>query len=156
MTLTSTAVEVGLPAPDFSAPNTHGTPVSLSDLRGQNVLLVFVPFAFSGICTQELCELRDNIEDFEANGVALHVISCDTVFALKAWAAQDGYSFELLSDFWPHGEVAKKYGVFDEESGLAVRGSFLIDADGVVRWKLVNARAQKRDLEEYRKALTLV
>lgn len=156
MTLTSTVVEVGLPAPDFSAPNTHGTPVSLSDLRGQNVLLVFVPFAFSGICTQELCELRDNIEDFEANGVALHVISCDSVFALKAWAAQDGYSFELLSDFWPHGEVAKKYGVFDEESGLAVRGSFLIDADGVVRWKLVNARAQKRDLEEYRKALTLV
>ena len=156
MTFASTAVEVGLPAPDFSAPNTHGTPVSLSDLRGQNVLLVFVPFAFSGICTQELCELRDNIEDFETNGVALHVISCDSVFALKAWAAQDGYSFELLSDFWPHGEVAKKYGVFDEESGLAVRGSFLIDADGVVRWKLVNARAQKRDLEEYRKALALV
>lgn len=145
--------DVGSPAPDFVLQDTHGTPVRLSDLRGERVLLVFFPFAFSGICTSELCELRDSIGEFETEGVRLLAISCDPVFSLKAWAAQEEFGFDLLSDFWPHGEVARQYGVFDENQGLAVRGSFLLDADGTIRWAVVNGRGQRRDLEEYRAAL---
>jgi len=143
----------GDPAPDFTLRDTHGTPVHLADLRGGPVLLVFYPFAFSGICTGELCELRDNIEDFEAAGVTLLGISCDSVFAQKAWSEQEGFEFDLLSDFWPHGDVARAYGVLDEADGLALRGSFLVDADGIVRWSVVNPRGQRRDLDGYRRAL---
>ena len=144
----------GDPAPDFTLQDTHGTPVHLADLRGEPVLLVFYPFAFSGICTGELCELRDNIEDFEAAGVRLLAISTDPVFALKAWQQAEGFGFDLLSDFWPHGEVARAYGVLDEENGHALRGTFLVDADGVIRWSVVNGRGQRRDLEAYRAALS--
>lgn len=147
---------VGDAAPDFTLQDTHGTPVTLSDLRGAPVLVVFFPFAFSGICTSELCELRDNIEDFAAAGVALLAISCDPVFALKAWSEQEGYDFALLSDFWPHGATARDYGVLDDERGLALRGSFLVDADGILRWAVVNPRGQRRDLEGYRQALALL
>jgi len=93
----------GDPAPDFTLQDTHGTPVHLADLHGEPVLIVFYPFAFSGICTGELCELRDNIEDFETAGVRLLAVSTDSVFTLKAWQQQEGFSFDLLSDFWPHG-----------------------------------------------------
>lgn len=146
-------LRVGDPAPDFTLPDTHGTPVHLADLRGEPVLLVFFPFAFSGICTGELCELRDNIEDFEAAGVRLLGVSTDPVFTLKAWHEQEGFGFDLLSDFWPHGAVADAYGVFDTSSGHALRGTFLVDADGIVRWSVVNPRGQRRDLEAYREAL---
>ena len=101
----------------------------------------------------ELCELRDNLEDFEAAGVTLLGISCDSVFAQKAWSEQEGFEFDLLSDFWPHGDVARAYGVLDEANGLALRGSFLVDADGIVRWSVVNPRGQRRDLDGYRRAL---
>jgi peroxiredoxin len=120
------------------------------------VLVVFFPFAFSGICTGELCELRDNIADFETAGVTLYAVSCDAVFAQKAWAEQEGFGFELLSDFWPHGEAARSYGVFDPERGLALRGSFLVGADGALRWSVVNERSQRRDLAGYREALALL
>jgi peroxiredoxin len=147
------APQPGDPAPDFTLPDTHGTPVRLADLRGDAVLLVFYPFAFSGICTGELCELRDNIEEFETAGVRLLAISTDPVYALKAWQQQEGFGFDLLSDFWPHGAAARAYGVLDEERGHALRGTFLVDADGVVRWSVVNPRGQRRDLEAYRAAL---
>jgi peroxiredoxin len=146
-------LQVGDPAPDFTLPDTHGTPVTLSELRGTPVVVVFVPFAFSGTCTGELCELRDNIDVFEAAGTRLMVVSCDPLYSLRAWAEQEGYGFDLLSDFWPHGEAATAYGVFDPERGRALRGSFLIDADGVVRWAVVNAAGQARDLGGYREAL---
>jgi peroxiredoxin len=127
--------------------------VHLADLRGKPVLLVFFPFAFSGICTSELCELRDNIEEFEHAGVTVLGISCDATHALRAWSEQQGFTFGLLSDFWPHGETARAFGVLDENHGLALRGSFLIDADGLVRWSVVNPPGQARDFEGYRAAL---
>ena len=148
--------ELGKPAPDFASVDTHGTPVRLSELRGTPVVLVFVPFAFSGTCTGELCTIRDNIELFDDAGVRLLVVSCDATFSLRAWQEREDYNFDLLSDFWPHGEIARAYGVFDDERGLAIRGSFLIDADGVLRWALVNARTLARDLETYRSALALL
>lgn len=150
------APQAGDVAPDFTLTDTHGTSVRLSDLRGQSVLVVFFPFAFSGTCTSELCELRDNIGEFEKSGIRMLGITCDSVFALKAWAQAEGIEFDLLSDFWPHGEVARAYGVLDEGDGLALRGSFLIDAEGIVRWSVVNGAGQRRDLSGYREALAAV
>jgi mycoredoxin-dependent peroxiredoxin len=150
---TAGPVEVGAAAPDFTLPDTHGTPVRLAELRGTAVVVVFVPFAFTGVCTGELCELQDNLGDFEAAGVRLLVVSCDPVPSLRAWSQQEGFRFDLLSDFWPHGAVAQAYGVFDPEHGRAVRGSFLVDGDGVVRWSVVNPAGRARDLAGYRAAL---
>ncbi|EYR64917.1 hypothetical protein N866_02110 [Actinotalea ferrariae CF5-4] len=151
-------VAAGAPAPGDAAPDVtlldaHGSPVTLSGLRGGPVALVFYPFAFSRTCTTELCELRDNIEDFEAAGVRLLAVSCDPVPALRAWSEQEGFGYDLLSDFWPHGAAARAFGVFDDASGMALRGSFLVDGDGIVRWSLVNPRGVARDLGEYRAAL---
>ncbi len=143
----------GDPAPELVLPDTHGTPVSLTGLRGTPVALVFFPFAFSGLCTSEASELRDNLEDFEGAGVRLLGISCDSRHALRAWAEQEGLGFDLLSDFWPHGAAARSFGVFDDASGMAVRGSFLVDSDGIVRWQVVNAPGHVRDLGAYRAAL---
>ncbi|GAA1991991.1 peroxiredoxin [Isoptericola halotolerans] len=148
-----TAPRAGDPAPDLTLPDTHGTPTHLADLRGESVLVVFFPFAFSGTCTGELRELHENVEDFEAAGVRLLAVSTDPVFALKAWHEVEGFGFDLLSDFWPHGAAARAYGIFDESSGHALRGSFLIDADGIVRWSVVRPRGRRRDLEDYRAAL---
>ena len=118
------------------------------------VVLVFYPFAFSGLCTGELREIRDGLEDFQDDGIQVLAISCDPMYALRSWADQEGYFFPLLSDFWPHGEVARRYGVFLEDKGFATRGTFLLDREGVVRWSLVNPPGQARDFTAYRQALT--
>jgi mycoredoxin-dependent peroxiredoxin len=144
---------LGGPAPDFELANQFGEPVRLSSFRGQNVVLVFYPFAFSGICTGELCEIRDNLAMFEDANAAVLAVSVDSKFSLRAYAAQEGYTFDLLADFWPHGDVASAYGVFDAGSGMAKRATFIIDAGGDVRYSVVNPRGQARDLQEYRDAL---
>jgi peroxiredoxin len=144
---------VGVTAPDFELSNQYGEPVRLSSFRGQNVVLVFYPFAFSGICTGELCEIRDNLAVFENADATVLAISVDSKFSLRAYAEQEGYGFDLLADFWPHGGVASSYGVFDEETGMARRGTFIIDAAGTIRYTVVNPRGQARDFEEYRAAL---
>ena len=116
--------------------------------------MVFYPFAFSGICTRELCALRDDLSAFTDVGVQVVAVSCDPMYTLRAWGEQEGYDFPLLSDFWPHGEVARRYGVFDEAKGKAVRGSFLVDTDGVLRWSVVNGPGEARDMEAYREAVS--
>ncbi|MGV8967907.1 MAG: peroxiredoxin [Cellulomonas sp.] len=146
-------IRVGESAPDFVLPDTHGTPVRLRDLRGTTVAVVFVPFAFTGICTGELCELRDAIGEFDAAGVRLLVVSCDPTPSQRAWAEHEGFGFDLLSDFWPHGAAAQAFGVFDPVKGRAIRGSFLIDDAGVVRWSVINPPGKPRDLAGYRAAL---
>jgi peroxiredoxin len=148
-----TVPAVGGTAPDFELPNQFGEPVRLSSFRGQNVVLVFYPFAFSGICTGELCEIRDNLAVFEDANATVLAVSVDSKFSLRAYAAQESYSFDLLSDFWPHGAAASAYGVFDPETGMARRGTFIIDAAGHIRYKVVNPRGQARDFGEYRAAL---
>lgn len=148
------AIEVGATAPDFTLNDYNRQPVSLSDYRGKkNVLLVFYPFAFSGICTGELCQVRDSIDTFANDKVEIIGISVDTTFSLKVWSAQEGYTFPLLSDFWPHGEVAKAYGVFNESAGMANRGTFLIDTAGTVRFAEVNEPGEARDQEAWKKAI---
>jgi peroxiredoxin len=148
------ALEVGSEAPDFTLNDYNKQPVQLSSFRGDKpVLVVFYPFAFSGICTGELCQLRDEFADYDNKGVQVLGVSVDTPFSLKAWAEKEGYQFPLLSDFWPHGEVAKAYGVFNEQAGLAVRGTFLIDKEGVVRFAEVNAPGEARDQQGWKKAV---
>ena len=148
------ALEVGQEAFDFALKDEHGQLVRLSDFRGEkNVAVIFYPFAFSGICTGELCELRDNLAIFEADNVQVLGISCDPVHTLRTWSDSEKFSFPLLSDFWPHGAVAQQYGVFNEMTGSAVRGSFLVDTAGVLRWSVVNGMGEARPLEQYREAL---
>jgi len=147
------AVEVGDQAPDFELKDQHGTPVRLSDYRGKNVVLVFYPLAFSGVCSGELCAIRDDFPEVTGDDVELVTISVDSNYVLRTWADQQHFNFTMLSDFWPHGAVAKSYGVFDEDRGIATRGTFIIDKSGVVRWKVVNPVPQARDIAEYQKAL---
>ena len=154
MTSARTPLPVGVLAPEFTLKDQNGQDFSLSDFRGhKNVVLVFYPFAFSGICTGELCEIRDNLGAFVSDDVQVLAISCDHMFSQRAWADKEGYFFPLLSDFWPHGGVAQSFGVLDERAGAAVRGTFLIDTEGVIRWSLVNEIGQARDFDGYHRAL---
>ena len=129
----------------------------LSQFRGEKpVVLVFFPLAFSGICTGELCELRDNLKAFETDGIELIGISVDSHFALRAWGDQEKYTFSLLSDFWPHGAVASEYGVFVEDAGIANRGTFVIDRDGIIAASIVTAPGQAREFSAYLEAIAKV
>ncbi|WP_422933428.1 peroxiredoxin [Sinomonas sp. P47F7] len=145
---------LGDEAPDFELPNQFGEPVRLSALRGRPVVVVFYPFAFSGICTSELSEIRDRWDVFSRAGAEVVAVSVDSKFTLRAFAEAEGYAFSLVADFWPHGEVARRYGVFDDASGMALRGTFILDSAGIVRYSVVNPRGQARDLGEYAEALT--
>jgi peroxiredoxin len=148
------ALENDTTAPDFELANQFGEHVRLRDFRGRSaVALVFFPLAFSSTCTSELCDLRDNLALFKAAGIELIGISVDSKATLRAWAEQEGYDFTLLADFWPHGDVAKQYGVFLEEKGFANRATFLIDAGGVIRASFITAPGQARSLDEYRAAI---
>lgn len=145
---------IGDLAPDFTLTNQFGESVTLSSFRGTRpVVVVFYPLSFSGICTGELCEIRDNFDHFERAGVELLAISVDSKFVQKRFAEHEGYKFSVLADFWPHGGVAKDYGVFLEESGIANRATFVIDKAGVLVAKFVTAVGQARSLDEYDKAL---
>jgi peroxiredoxin len=147
-------VEVGQQAPDFELKDQHGTPVRLSGFRGKkNVVLVFYPLAFSGTCTAELCAMRDEFPEVTRDDVELLTVSVDSGYVQRAWSEAQHFEFPMLSDFWPHGDVARAYGVFNDTRGVATRGTFIIDKDGVVRWKVVHPIPQARDIAEYQKAL---
>jgi mycoredoxin-dependent peroxiredoxin len=149
----------GLPAPDFELPDQHGTPVRLSHFRRRSdVLLVFYPAAFSTVCTGELAGLQEQVAapSGDQRGLQVLAVSCDSVHAQRAWAERRGFTFPLLSDFWPHGAVAREYGVFNPARGTAGRGSFLVDADGVVRWSLLNPPGVARDPAAHLAALAEV
>jgi len=148
------AIAIGDEAPDFELTDQHGTPVKLSSFRGtKNVVLVFYPLAFSGVCSGELCALREEFPEADRDDVELLTVSVDSFFTHRAWADKENFQFGLLADFWPHGAVAKQYGVFDEDKGLATRGTFVIDKQGIVRWSVVNPIPQARDIADYQKAL---
>lgn len=151
------ALPVGTEAPDFTLPDANKTPVSLSSFRGkQAVLLVFYPFAFSGTCTTELCQIRDDLGSFENDDVQVLAISTDTAQSLKAWSLDQGYTFPLLSDFWPHGEVAQAYGVFNDSAGFANRGTFVVDKSGIIRFAEMNGPGEARDSSSWAEALAQV
>ncbi|HUR77566.1 MAG TPA: peroxiredoxin [Acidimicrobiales bacterium] len=127
------SLEIGQKAPEFELKSTSGDPIKLSQYRGDKaVALVFHPFAFTGICRDELCALRDDLSRYEAAGVQVLAVSCDPAPTQKKWAEDEGWGFPAVSDFWPHGAVAKAFGVFDDSRGCATRATFLIDKDGTI------------------------
>ena len=148
------SLTVGQVAPDFTLKNQFGEDVTLSSFRGKkNVVIVFYPFAFSGICTGELCALRDDLAAYQNENTELLAISCDAMYSQKSFAEQEGYKFSLLADFWPHGQTSKAYGVFNEDRGLAIRGTFVVDKEGVLRWQVVNGPGDARVAADYKAAL---
>ena len=150
------SISVGDKATDFRLVNQHGEEFQLSSYLGKPVVLVFYPLSFSGTCTGELCELRDNLSAFSDRRVELVAISVDSKFTQAAFAKQEGYQFQLLADFWPHGEVTSTYGAFLEERGHGTRATFVIDADGVLVAKFVTSPGEPRDLKSYFSALELL
>ena len=148
------SVALGELAPDFELKNQFGETVKLSDFRDKkNVVLIFFPKAFTGICTAELCAIRDDKSDFVSDDVVTFGISCDSDAVLKKFAEEENYGYDLLSDYWPHGGVAREFGVFLEDKGFATRGTFVIDKGGVVRWSVINGPGDARSNDDYREAL---
>lgn len=147
-------ISIGSAAPDFELKDQHGNAVSLSSFKGKkNVVLLFIPFAFTGTCTGELCAMRDDLSSFQNENVELLALSCDSMFTQRVWAEKEGYQFPVLADFWPHGAVAQAYGIFDETRGCALRGTFVIDKEGIVRWSVVNGLGDARSNDDYKAAL---
>src|SRR4051812_24712075 len=125
---------IGQPAPDFTLPSTTGNKVTLSDLRGQKVLIAFFPLAFSGTCTKEFCEMRDDYSAFDGK-VKVLPISVDHTYSLKEYIAKHSLPVEMLSDF--KRDVSRQYDVLLEDRFYSNRAYFLVDAQGVLRWKHV-------------------
>ena len=145
-----TGLELGGPAPDFMLRDQFGQDVSLSSYRDKKaVAILFYPYAFSGVCTGEMAGVRNRLDEFLTFETEVLAISCDPVYSLRAFADQDGLNFPLLSDFWPHGEVARAYDVFDERTGSARRSTYIIDTDGNLAWSVHNASPDGRDLDEH-------
>jgi peroxiredoxin (alkyl hydroperoxide reductase subunit C) len=139
-------IDVGNTAPDFTLRDQNNEEVTLSSFRGEKaVLVVFYPLAFTGICTGELCRVRDELPTFQNDDVQVLTISVDSPYSHKVFSEKEGYQFPLLADFWPHGGVAQAYGVFNEMTGFANRGTFLVDRDGIVRFAEMNSPGDGRD-----------
>jgi mycoredoxin-dependent peroxiredoxin len=150
-------LSLGGSAPDFTLRDQFGQDVRLSSYRGTKaVVIFFYPYAFSGVCTGEMAGIRDRLDEFLTFDTEVLAISCDPVYALRAFADQDGLNFPLLSDFWPHGEVSRSFDVFDEKKGCSRRSSYVVDKDGMVRWAVHNAMPEGRDLGEHLNQLTVL
>lgn len=147
-------LSVGAEAPDFELTDQHGQLFRLSDLTGRRAaLVVFFPWAFSGVCGGELHAMQAALDDLVSDDLALLTISTDSMYALRTFADREGFTFPMLSDFWPHGAVAEAYGVLHPDIGIALRGTFLVDRDGIVRWTVVNSIPDARDVGDYRAAV---
>ena len=154
MTQLPAGISVGEVAPDFELKDQHGAKVKLSSFKGnKNVVVLFIPFSFTGTCTGELCAIRDDLAAFQNDDVQVIAISCDSPFTQKIFAEQEGYKFPVLSDFWPHGAVAQAYGIFNADLGCALRGTFIIDKQGVIRWSVVNGLGDARNNGDYKSAI---
>jgi peroxiredoxin (alkyl hydroperoxide reductase subunit C) len=147
-------IDVGARAPDFALRDQNNQVVRLADFNGRrNVLLVFYPLAFTGTCQGELCAIRDRLDEFANDSTQVLTVSVDSSPAHRVWAEREGYDFPLLADFWPHGEVARAYGVFNAERGYANRGTFVIDRAGVVRFAEEISPGRTRDQDGWRNVL---
>lgn len=147
-------MKVGDEAPDFELADQHGQVVRLRAFRGRKaVLLVFYPWAFTGVCSGELHEMQARLSELATEDVELLAVSTDSLYALRAWADRETFTFPLLSDFWPHGAVAAAYGVLHEGIGIALRGTFLVDRDGTLRWSVVRGIPEAREVDDYVRAI---
>ncbi|WP_204807018.1 peroxiredoxin [Mycobacterium riyadhense] len=147
-------LDVGATAPDFTLRDQNHQPVTLSGYRGdKNVLLVFFPLAFTGICQGELDQLRDHLPEFENDDRAVLAISVGPSPTHKIWATQSGFLFPVLSDFWPHGAVSQSYGVFNDKAGYSNRGTFVVDRSGIIRFAEMKQPGEARDQRVWSDAL---
>lgn len=145
---------MGERAPDFTLLDQHQQPFTLSSYRDRkNVLLVFYPWAFTRVCGSELFAINAALPSLQNDDVEVLTVSVDSVYSHRVWAEDSSFAFPLLSDFWPHGAVAQAFGVFDDETGAARRGTFIIDREGIVRWQVVNDVPNARDVETYQSVL---
>ena len=148
-------LDVGTPAPDFTLRDQNHQPVTLSDFRDtKNVLLVFFPLAFTGICQGELDEIRDHLPVYENDDTQTLAISVGASPSHKIWAMESGFTFPVLSDFWPHGAVSQAYGVFNSDAGFANRGTFVVDRSGIIRFAEMKQPGEPRDQGMWTDALT--
>lgn len=149
------AAEIGAPAPQFTLTDQNRNQVSLDDFKGGNTLVVFIPFPYTGICDGEACTIRDNLASLGSVDASVVIITCHAVPVTNKWATEYGLDFPVLSDFWPHGQVARAYGCFNEDRGVAMRWTYVLDEDGVVR-DIVNTDTlgEAREFDRYTEALT--
>lgn len=148
-------LDVGTKAPGFTLLNQHREPVSLDDLRGARSVIVFMPFAFTRTCEGELCQIRDEYAMFNQADARVVAITCNTLHANRVWSEQQGFQFDILSDFWPHGAVARDYETFNEAYGYAERTTYFLDADGVITAATRSDHlGEARDFDAYRAALS--
>jgi mycoredoxin-dependent peroxiredoxin len=141
------AIGTGERAPEFDLEETWERRVRLSDFLGRrNVLLVFHPFAFTAVCEEEARDLQENLPSFHNANTEVVFVSCDSSAARQAWKRELGADYTFASDFWGHGAVSKAYGVFNEETGAPVRGTFLIDREGTVIWSLVKQTERRTEM----------
>lgn len=145
---------VGSPAPPFTLFDQNRNPVTLESLKGRKTLIVFIPFPFTGVCDGELCDLRDNMQQLNSMDAHVAVITCSSLPSNAKWAAEQGFEFPVLSDFWPHGVASSAYGSFNEKLGVAVRSTYVLDEDGIVR-DIISSESlgTPRPISEYAEAL---
>jgi mycoredoxin-dependent peroxiredoxin len=148
------SVQIGDDAPDFELKDQTGKPVRLSDYRGKrSVIVVFYPLSFTGVCEGEMCRIRDSLDSFVNDEVQTLAISVDAPPTHARWAHEQGFDFPLLSDFWPHGDTARAYGVFDDTLGVALRGTFIVDVAGKVVYTDLSPIPEARDQQAWKDAL---
>jgi mycoredoxin-dependent peroxiredoxin len=148
---------VGQPAPDFKLRDTQNNEVSLSDLKGSKAIIAFIPFPNTGICDGEACALRDDYTELSKDGSKVVIISCHARPLLGMWVAQHNITFPVLADFWPHGAVAQAYGCFNDQLGVSMRASYVLDANGVVKEIIqTGSLGEARDEAAYAKALAAI
>ncbi len=151
------SARIGEPAPAFDLNNQHRERVSLDTIKGNKSLIVFIPFPFTGTCEGELCTIRDSIAELSALDANVVAVTCDTVPSNAKWSDINGFEFPVLSDFWPHGQVAQAYGAFNEELGCANRVTYVLDSDGVVRDIIASeGLGTAREFSLYTKALAAI
>jgi peroxiredoxin len=131
-------IEVGEKAPDFSLSCTPDQKVSLKDLRGKNVILVFYPADWSPVCGDQLALYNELLPEFKKKNAVMLGISVDGIWCHLAYSKDRKYHIPLLSDFEPKGQTAKAYGVYSENEGTTKRALFVLDSEGIVRWNYVS------------------
>ncbi|HWP79324.1 MAG TPA: redoxin domain-containing protein [Candidatus Acidoferrum sp.] len=150
-----TPIKVGKKAPDFTLEDANEMPVSLAELKGKKVLLSWHPIAWTGVCTDQMRSLERNYAKFEELGTVAFGMSVDPHACKKAWASVLAIEkLRLLCDFYPHGEVAKDYGIFIEEYGMSGRANIIIDEEGVVKWVKVYQLGELPDVNEVLEVLS--
>lgn len=145
---------IGTTAPEFTLLNQDREPVSLEDLEGARSVIVFIPFAFTRTCERELCQIRDEFSMFTEADARVAAITCNSLHANRVWSDQQGFQFDILSDWWPHGAVSRRYETFNEGYGYPERTTYILDEEGVITGVIRSDElGEARDFEGYRAAL---